>query len=140
MLGDGGRIEFRNMRIRNVRPSRACAAVRVLLMTPWLVCAGLCGAPAPAPTPADARAGRAVLSPPLVAAACFMHHDHALRPATAEHCIGWSVAWLRGCTSCVVRFYGRTVYRRCYMYAVCCTGARGMLHRRRAAFPQRTIV
>ncbi len=33
MLGDGGRIEFRNMRIRNVRPSRARAAVRLLLMT-----------------------------------------------------------------------------------------------------------
>jgi hypothetical protein len=63
MLGDGGRIEFRNMRVRNVRPSLARAAVRVLLMTPWLVCAGLCGAPAPAPTPADARAGCAVLSP-----------------------------------------------------------------------------
>jgi hypothetical protein len=33
MLGDGGRIEFRNMRIRNVRPSHASAAVRVLPMT-----------------------------------------------------------------------------------------------------------
>ena len=33
MLGDGGRIEFRNMRVRNVRPSRARAAARVLLMT-----------------------------------------------------------------------------------------------------------
>ncbi len=63
MLGDFGRIEFRNMRIRNVRPSLASAAARVLLMTLWLVCAGLCGAPAPAPMPADARAGRAVLSP-----------------------------------------------------------------------------
>ena len=33
MLGDGGRIEFRNMRVRNVRPSRARAAARVLLLT-----------------------------------------------------------------------------------------------------------
>ena len=41
MLGDGGRIEFRNMRVRNVRPSLATAAVHVCLMTPWLLCAGL---------------------------------------------------------------------------------------------------
>ncbi len=34
MLGDGGRIEFRNMRVRNVHLSLASAAVRVLLMTP----------------------------------------------------------------------------------------------------------
>jgi hypothetical protein len=34
MLGDGGRIEFRNMRVRNVRPSLATAAVHVCLMTP----------------------------------------------------------------------------------------------------------
>ncbi len=55
MLGDGGRIEFRNMHVRNVRPSLASAAVHVCPMTPWLLCAGLCGAPASAP--ADARAG-----------------------------------------------------------------------------------
>jgi hypothetical protein len=48
MLGDGGRIEFRNMRVRNVRLSRASAAAHVLWMTLWLVCAGLCGAPASA--------------------------------------------------------------------------------------------
>ncbi len=48
MLGDGGRIEFRNMRVLNVRPSLGTAAVHVLLMTMWLVCAGLCGAPASA--------------------------------------------------------------------------------------------
>ena len=61
MLGDGGRIEFRNMRVCNVRPSLATAAVHVCLMTPWLLYAGLCGASAP--MPADARAGCAVLSP-----------------------------------------------------------------------------
>ena len=61
MLGDGGRLEFRNMRVRNVRPSLATAAVHVCLMTPWLLYAGLCGASAP--TPADARAGCALLSP-----------------------------------------------------------------------------
>jgi hypothetical protein len=104
MLGDGGRIEFRNMRVRNVRLSRARAAVRVLLMTPWLVCAGLCGAPVPAPTPADARAGCAVLSPHWWCAACFMHRDHAVRPVTAAHCIRWSVVGcVACCTSCVVR-------------------------------------
>jgi hypothetical protein len=88
MLGDGGRIEFRNMRVRNVRPSLACAAV--LLMTPWPVCAGLCGAPAPARRrPMRALCG--VVPPVVVCAACFMHRDHAMQPATAEHCIGWSV-------------------------------------------------
>ena len=33
ILGGGGRIEFRNMRVRNVRPSLVSAAVRGLLMT-----------------------------------------------------------------------------------------------------------
>jgi hypothetical protein len=71
MLGDGGRIEFRNMRVRNVRPSLASAAVCVLLMTPWLVCAGLCGAPA------SADAGRlrapAVLCCPPIGGGCVFH-------------------------------------------------------------------
>jgi hypothetical protein len=105
MLGDGGRIEFRNMRIRNVRPSLARAAVRVLLMTPWLVCAGLCGAPAPARRRPDARAGRAVLSPHwwcVLRGSCTV--TTPVRPAAAEHCIGIVVCGrLRGCTSCVVR-------------------------------------
>jgi hypothetical protein len=62
-LGDIGRIEFRNMRVRNVRPI-ARAAVHVLLMTPWLVCAGLCGAPASADAGRCARLCRlAALSP-----------------------------------------------------------------------------
>jgi hypothetical protein len=80
MLGDFGRIEFRNMRIRNVRPSRARAAVRVFLMTLWLVCAGLCGAPAPArrrPMRAPAVPSRCVVPPLVVAAALFIHSDHA---------------------------------------------------------------
>ncbi len=48
MLGDSGRIEFRNMRVHNVRPRLARAAVHVFPMTLRLVCAGLCGAPASA--------------------------------------------------------------------------------------------
>jgi hypothetical protein len=97
MLGDGGRIEFRNMRIRNVRPSRASAAVRVLLMTPWLVCAGLCGASVPAPTPADARAGCAVLSPHCCVLRVSCTVTTPVRPVTAEHCIGWSVVCCVAC-------------------------------------------
>ena len=95
MLGDGGRIEFRNMRVRNVRPSLACAAG--LLMTPWPVCAGLCGAPVPAPTPADARAGCAVLSPHwwLLRVSCTV--TTPVRPVAAEHCIRRSVV---GCVAC----------------------------------------
>ncbi len=110
MLGDGGRIEFRNMRIRNVHPSLARAAVRVLLMTPWLVFAGLCGAPAPAPTPADARAGCAVLSPHWLLLRVSCTETTPVRPATAEHCIGIVVCGrLHGCTSCVVRRIDRCI-------------------------------
>ncbi len=107
MLGDGGRIEFRNMRMGNVRTSRASAAVRVLLVTPWLVCAGLCGAPASARRRPDARAGRAVLSPPwwcVLRGSCTV--TTPVPPAAAEHCIGIGIVVcgrLRGCTSCVVR-------------------------------------
>jgi hypothetical protein len=71
MLGDDGRIEFRNMRVRNVRPSLARATVRVLPVTPWLVRAGLCGAP----VPADAgrlRAPAALCCPP-VGGVCVVH-------------------------------------------------------------------
>jgi hypothetical protein len=71
MLGDGGRIEFRNMRVRNVRPSRASAAVRVLPMTPWLVCAGLCGAPAPARR--RRMRAPAVLCCPPIGGCCVIH-------------------------------------------------------------------
>jgi hypothetical protein len=102
MLGDGGRIEFRNMRVRNVRPSCARAAVRVLLMTPWLVCAGLCGAPASADAGGCARRLRCVV-PPLVAAACFMHRDHARAARDCEALHRMVCGRLRGCTSCVVR-------------------------------------
>ena len=73
MLGDGGRIEFRNMRVRNVRPSRAGAAVRVLLLTPWLVCAGLRGAPAPAPTPAGCAPPAVLRCPPIGGVCCVLH-------------------------------------------------------------------
>jgi hypothetical protein len=72
MLGDGGRIEFRNMRVRNVRPSRARAAVRVLLMTPWLVCAGLCGAPASADA-GRLRAPAVPCCPPIGGVCCVLH-------------------------------------------------------------------
>ncbi len=99
MLGDGGRIEFRNMRVRNVRPSRASAAVRVLLMTPWLVCAGLCGAPASADAGRCARRPCCVV-PSLVAAACFMHR--AARDCGALHRVVYCVVVLLhvvGCTS-----------------------------------------
>ncbi len=91
MLGDGGRIEFRNMGVRNVRPSLASAAVHVCLMTPWLLFAGLCGAPASAPTPADARAG-CVVTPwwCTSSAAWFMHRDQAVRPVNGEPCIAGS--------------------------------------------------
>ena len=63
MLGDGGRIEFRNMRVRNVRPSLARAAVHVLLMTLRLVCAGLRGAPAAADAGRCARRLCCVVTP-----------------------------------------------------------------------------
>ncbi len=72
MLGDGGRIEFRNMRIRNVRPSLASAAARVFLMTPWPVCAGLCGAPVPAPTPAGCARRLCCVVPPS-GGVCVLH-------------------------------------------------------------------
>ncbi len=117
MLGDGGRIEFRNMRVRNVRPSRARAAVRVLLMTPWLVCAGLCGAPASADA-GRLRAPAVLCCPPhwwLLRVSCTV--TTPVRPVAAEHCIGWSIAWSCFCTSCVVR------------RVACCTGGCGILHR-----------
>ncbi len=106
MLGGGGRIEFHNMSIRNVRPSLASAAVRVLPMTPWLVCAGLCGAPAPADAGRCARRLCCVV-PPLVAAACFMHRDHAraARGCGALHRVVDCVVVLLHvvcCTSCCV--------------------------------------
>ncbi len=66
MLGDSGRIEFRNMRVRNVCPSLASAAVHVLLMTMWLVYAGLCGAPA------SVRCRR--MRAPAVLSLCFGYH------------------------------------------------------------------
>ncbi len=76
MLGDGGRIEFRNMRVRNVRPSLARAAAHVFPMTLRLVFAGLCGALASAPMPAGCARRLCCIVPPI-AAACFMHRDHA---------------------------------------------------------------
>ncbi len=76
MLGDGGRIEFRNMRVRNVRPSLASAAVRVLPMTLWLVCAGLCGAPASARCRPDACAG-------CVVSVLLLRHGAQAKPTQA---------------------------------------------------------
>jgi hypothetical protein len=96
MLGDGGRIEFRNMRVRNVRPSRACAAVRVLVMTLSLVCAGLCGAPAPADAGRCARRLCCVVTTLVVCAACFMHRDHA-RAARGCGALHRHRGLLRGC-------------------------------------------
>jgi hypothetical protein len=87
MLGDSGRIEFRNMHVRNVRPILATAAVHVSLMTPWLLCAGLCGAPA---SPDAGGCARRLCCHPMVSAAWFMHRDQAVRPVNAEHCIAWS--------------------------------------------------
>ena len=107
MLGDGGRIEFRNMHVRNVRPSRASAAVRVLLMTPWLVCAGLCGAPARlSPTPANACAGcsLAAFSPCHVGARRQLRASCTLtRPRGPRLRSTASDGLLRGCASYVVR-------------------------------------
>ena len=84
MLGDGGRIEFRNMRVRNVRPSLASAAVHVFLMMLWLVRAGLCGAP-----PSRGRCLCADLPPH-----CGVRRarDHVMQPVTSEDCIAGSVA------------------------------------------------
>ncbi len=130
MLGEGGRIEFRNMRVRNVRPSRACAAVHVLWMTPWLVCAGLCGAPAPARR--RPMRAPAVLRCPLVVvcAACFMHRAHAraARDCGALHRLVYCVVVLLHvvcCASCGVLH--RCVLHRCAYHVAsvrvaCCIG------------------
>jgi hypothetical protein len=64
MLGDGGRIEFRNMRVRNVRPSRASAAVRVFLMTLSLVVQGY-AVLQPRPDAGRMRAPAALRCPPI---------------------------------------------------------------------------
>ena len=109
MLGDSGRIEFRNMRVHNVRPRLARAAVHVFPMTLRPVCAGLRGAPA-SPDAGRCAPPAALCSPPLlVCAACFMHRDRAVRPVAAPHCIGWSVV------ACVVRCasHGCVVVARC---------------------------
>ena len=61
MLGDRGRIEFRNMRVRNVR----VALPRPLCTWSTHAVAGVCRAMRCAslsPTPADPRTGRSVLS------------------------------------------------------------------------------
>jgi hypothetical protein len=64
-------------------------------MTPWLVRAGLCGAPAPAPTPADARAGRAMLSPHwwCVRVSCAVTTPCGPRLWSTASGGLWSVAW-----------------------------------------------
>ncbi len=127
MLGDGGRIEFRNMRVRNVRPSLARVAVCVLLMTPWLICAGRCGAPASADAGRCARRLRCL-------AALSSHSWCVLRVPWSRPCgprlrSTASGGLLRGCVVarrvlCVVlRVASAAVARRLHvasMHIECC--------------------
>jgi hypothetical protein len=91
MLGDGGRIEFRNMRVRNVRPSLASAAVHVFLMMLWLVRAGLCGAP-PSTDAGGCARGRCLCADLPPHCGVRRARDHVMQPVTSEDCIACSVA------------------------------------------------
>jgi hypothetical protein len=134
MLGDGGRIEFRNMHVRNVRPSLASAAAHVLMMTPRLVCAGVCGAPASARR-RRMRAPAVLCCAPIGGGCCVSCTvTTPVPPVTAEHCIV-VCGRLRGCTSCGLRrmaasgivVHACMLHRRAFHVA---SAIVGVLHRR----------